>query len=64
MDSSDQDQQELRQAFDEAIASVRLEGYKPTPAFERDCEAVIAGTLTFEQARANALERAQRGEVG
>jgi ABC-type branched-subunit amino acid transport system substrate-binding protein len=64
MDSSDQDQQELRQAFEEAIASLRLEGYVPTQAFERDCEAVIAGKMTFDQARANALARAQRGEIG
>lgn len=62
MDSNDLDQQELRQAFEEAIASVRLEGYKLTQAFERDCEAIIAGTLTFEQARVNALERARSSE--
>lgn len=54
----------LPRALDEAIASAILEGYSPTQAFGRDCAGVIAGSLTFEQARANALARAQRGELG
>lgn len=46
-----------RVAADQALASTRLEGHVPTPEFVADCQAVVAGTLTTEQARARSLAR-------
>jgi hypothetical protein len=51
-------QAELRWALDQALASSRIEGYIPTLEFLADREAVIAGTLTLEQASAASLKRA------
>ncbi len=64
MTNSAVQEQAVRQALAEGTASARLEGYVPTQAFEKDCAAIIAGALTFEQARANALARAQQGKLG
>ena len=47
-----------RYANEQALASTRIEGHVPTPEFLADCEAVIAGTMTEEQARAASLARA------
>ncbi|MBX9794768.1 MAG: antitoxin VbhA family protein, partial [Burkholderiaceae bacterium] len=41
-----------RLAHNQALASTRIEGHVPSPEFLADCEAVIAGTMTLEQARA------------
>jgi len=49
---------ERRHAHEQALASAMIEGYEPTPEFLADCEAVIAGTMTREQARAASLARA------
>ncbi len=51
-------QAERRIAHDQALASTRIEGHEPTAEFLTDCEAVIAGTMTREQARAASLARA------
>jgi hypothetical protein len=59
-----EEQESLRRALAEGTAAAVLEGYSPTQAFEQDCRAIVEGSLTFEQARQNALERAQRGEIG
>ncbi len=64
MNNSAVQEQDVRQALAEGTASAQLEGYTPTRAFEKDCVAIIAGSLTFEQARANALSRAQQGKLG
>jgi hypothetical protein len=47
-----------RLAHNQALASTRIEGHVPSPEFLADCEAVIAGTMTLEQARAASLARA------
>lgn len=47
-----------RLAHEQALASTRIEGHQPTPEFLADCEAVIEGTMTREQARAASLARA------
>lgn len=46
-----------RYATAQALASTRLEGHVPTPEYLADCEAVIAGTMTGEEARARSLAR-------
>jgi hypothetical protein len=47
-----------RVAHEQALASTRIEGHIPTAEFLADCEAVIEGTMTREQARAASLARA------
>ncbi|MFX8242838.1 antitoxin VbhA family protein, partial [Acinetobacter baumannii] len=47
-----------RQAHEQALASTRIEGHQPSPEFLADCEAVIEGTMTRDQARAASLARA------
>jgi len=49
---------ERRWAHEQALASTRIEGHQPCPEFLADCEAVIEGTMTSEQARAASLARA------
>jgi Antitoxin VbhA len=51
-------QAERRWAHEQALASTRIEGHVPAPEFLADCEAVIAGTMTTEQAQARSLARA------
>lgn len=51
-------QAELRWAFKQAHASSRIEGHIPDPLYLADCEAVIAGTMTMDEARAASLKRA------
>lgn len=46
-----------RYANDQALASTRIEGHVPTPEFLADCEAVIAGKMTNDEARARSLAR-------
>jgi hypothetical protein len=46
-----------RHAIAQALASTRLEGHIPTREFLADCEAVTAGTMTGEEARARSLAR-------
>jgi hypothetical protein len=50
--------EERRWAHEDALASTRIEGHVPTPEFLADCEAVLAGTMTRDQARAAILARA------
>lgn len=47
-----------RLAHEQALASTRIEGHQPSPEFLADCEAVIEGTMTRDQARAASLARA------
>lgn len=47
-----------RMAHEQALASTRIEGHQPSPEFLADCEAVIEGTMTRDQARAASLARA------
>lgn len=49
---------ERRVAHEQALASTRIEGHVPTPEFLADCEAVIKGTMTREEAGQRSLERA------
>ena len=51
-------QAERRWAHEQALASTRIEGHVPSPEFLADCEAVIAGTMTNEEAGARSLVRA------
>jgi hypothetical protein len=55
---------ERRLAHEQALASTRIEGHQPSPEFLADCEAVIEGTMTNEQARAASLARALAKEGG
>ena len=54
-------QVQVRRAFAQALANTRIEGHVPSEAFVADCEAVIAGVMTDEQAieasKARALAR-------
>lgn len=45
-------------AHEQALASTRIEGHVPSTEFLRDCEAVIEGVMTRDQARAESLKRA------
>jgi hypothetical protein len=47
-----------RLAHEQALASTRISGHQPSPEFLRDCEAVIEGSMTRDQAAAASLERA------
>ena len=47
-----------RLAHEQALASTRIEGHRPSPEFLADCDAVIEGTMTRDQARAASLARA------
>lgn len=49
---------ERRWAHEQALASTRISGQVPTPEFLSDTEAVIKGTMTNEEARAESLARA------
>jgi hypothetical protein len=49
---------ERRWAHEQALASTRISGHQPSAEFLADCEAVIEGTMTHEQARAASLARA------
>ena len=49
---------ERRLAHEQALASSRISGHVPSPEFLADCEAVIEGTMTNEEARARSLARA------
>ncbi|MBB3285024.1 antitoxin VbhA family protein [Mitsuaria sp. BK037] len=48
-----------RLAHEQALASTRIEGHRPSAEFLADCEAVIEGSMSQEQARAASLARAQ-----
>lgn len=50
--------EQRRSAFDQALASTRIEGHEPTPEFLADCEKVIAGEMTDEEMAAQSLRRA------
>jgi DNA-binding LacI/PurR family transcriptional regulator len=54
---------ERRLGFEQALASTRIEGHRPTAEFLADVEAVIGGDMTHDQARAAALARAQAAEA-
>lgn len=47
-----------RLVHEQALASTRIEGHQPSPEFLADCEAVVEGTMTRDQARAASLARA------
>ncbi|WP_185868074.1 antitoxin VbhA family protein [Variovorax sp. DXTD-1] len=49
--------------MEQALANTRISGHAPTPEFIADCDAVIEGRMTYEQAVAASLERATRGTV-
>ncbi len=49
---------ERRLAHEQALASTQIEGHQPTAEFLEDCEAVIEGRMSLEQARAASLARA------
>jgi Antitoxin VbhA len=50
--------EEHRYFLAQALASARLEGHIPSPEFLADCEAVIEGKMTSDQARAAIIARA------
>lgn len=48
-----------RWANEQALASTRIAGHKPSSEFLADCDAVVEGAMTRAQARAASLMRAQ-----
>lgn len=55
--------EQRRNDLEHAIASCKIEGFEPDAAFLADCEAVIAGTMTHDQACDAALARALAAEA-
>ena len=51
--------EKLRYFHEQSLASARLEGFEPSPEFLADCEAVLAGSMTRDEARAASLARAK-----
>lgn len=49
---------ERRHAHEQALASSRISGHEPSAEFLADCEAVIEGTMSIDQAGAASLARA------
>ena len=49
---------ERRWAAEQALANASIEGHVPSQEFLEDCEAVIQGTMTTEDAGARSLARA------
>ena len=47
-----------RLAHEQALACTRIEGHQPSREFLADCDAVVEGTMTRDQARAASLARA------
>lgn len=45
-------------AHEQALASSRIEGHRPSLEFLADCAAVVEGEMTRDQARAASLARA------
>lgn len=54
---------ERRYAVAQALANTRLAGHEPTPDFIADCQAVIEGSLTIEQAIAASARRAVQAQA-
>ena len=48
-----------RAVHEQTLASSRLEGHVQMPEYLADCEAVIAGAMTLDKARAASLARAR-----
>lgn len=48
----------LREHFDQAHASSRLEGHIPCDQYLADCEQVICGEITLDELQARSLARA------
>lgn len=56
---SDESKQAMRRwASEQALANASIEGHVPSGEFLVDCEAVVMGTMTNEEARARSLARA------
>jgi hypothetical protein len=60
----EQKRAERRGAWEQALASTRLEGHVPTPEFLADVEAEIEGKMTGDEVRARSLARAGRRPGG
>jgi hypothetical protein len=48
-------------AMEQALANTRISGHAPTPEFIADCDEVVQGRMTYEQAIAASVERARHG---
>lgn len=51
--------EQRKAAFDQALASTRIEGHEPTPEFLADVDRVIAGDMTDDEMAAESLRRAR-----
>lgn len=51
--------EERKAAFEQALASTRIEGHQPTPEFLADVDKVIAGEMTDDEMAAESLRRAR-----
>jgi len=56
--SGESQRAQRRWASEQALASARIEGHIPTPAYLADCEAVVQGVMTLNEAGARSLARA------
>jgi hypothetical protein len=54
---------ERRLAFEQASASTRIAGHRPTAEFMADVEAVIRGEMTADEARNASLARAKAADA-
>jgi Antitoxin VbhA len=45
--------------LEQALASTRLEGHEPSPEFLADCEAMVTGQISIEEARERIIDRAR-----
>lgn len=55
-------EQNRRDQLGQAIASARIEGFSPSPAFLADCDQFVRGKMTTEDIRAASLARARESE--
>ena len=55
--------EERRWSMNQAIANTVIEGHDPTAEFLADCEAVVDGRMTHEEAGARSLARALRNDA-
>lgn len=56
--ATDVAQASRRWASEQALASASVEGHVPSPEYLQDCQAVIDGTITTEEAATRSLARA------
>lgn len=59
----DQEFVKRRLAFEETLATHRLEGLEPDPQTIKDLERVVRGEITIEESLRNLRDRVIRGQI-